>query len=134
MANRFIKGIKALWRGHLTVLKYAFEKKVTLEYPEQKRDAADNFRGKIEHLRDENGKLLCIGCGICQRVCPCKDLIKIEKQKNQNGEISLIYERDDSRCIFCGNCVENCPSHALKFTKEYELASSDKNSFRKVYQ
>ena len=30
-------------------------------------------------------------------------------------------------CIFCGNCVEYCPTNCLSMTEEYELASYDRH-------
>lgn len=133
MFSNFIKGLISIIKAHITVLKYAFEKRVTLEYPEDRRIVSDNFRGQIVHNKDENGKLLCVGCGVCQKVCPCVDLIKIEKIKNEeDNNFSIVYEKDESQCIHCGNCVENCPKKALSFSKEYELATYDKKTFRKV--
>jgi NADH-quinone oxidoreductase subunit I len=34
-----------------------------------------------------------------------------------------VYEIHMLRCIFCGYCVEACPTEALGMTGEYELAS-----------
>ena len=33
------------------------------------------------------------------------------------------YSIDFGVCIFCGNCVEYCPTNCLSMTEEYELAS-----------
>jgi len=29
-------------------------------------------------------------------------------------------------CIFCGECVDNCAFHALEMTKQFELATPNK--------
>jgi NADH-quinone oxidoreductase subunit I len=34
-----------------------------------------------------------------------------------------VYEIHMLRCIFCGFCVEACPTEALGMTGEYELAT-----------
>lgn len=132
MFSDFFKGLKSLFNGHKTVMKQAFQKRVTLNYPEEKREVSENFRGKIEIVKDENDKLLCIGCGLCQKVCPCFGVIKLEKQMEENGKLHIRYERDEAQCIYCGNCVENCPQKALKFTKEYELATDVKSELRNI--
>jgi len=44
----------------------------------------------------------CVGCGICQNVCPA-DAISVE-------EIAMV---DLKRCIGCGCCAEQCPRGAL---------------------
>jgi NADH-quinone oxidoreductase subunit I len=35
----------------------------------------------------------------------------------------VVYEINMLRCIFCGYCVEACPTEALGMSGEYELAS-----------
>ncbi len=112
MINSFINPIKELIKGLYIVLKNGFKPDVTLLYPEQKKSLNQNFRGKIKY-----DKTKCIKCGICKKVCPSKGTITIDKEFIINF----------LQCIFCANCVENCPKGALQITKEYELASKNKN-------
>lgn len=127
MIKKVLNFFEAMFKGHFTVLKNAFRKRVTLEYPEVKRPVNLRFRGKIGFNYDEKGKSPCTACGMCQKVCPCKDLIKIERSKDEHGKFKLEkYEIDTGHCIFCGNCVEICPVNAIKMTKNYELASLNK--------
>ena len=67
---------------------------------------------------DDPEKENCIKCGLCKKVCPVKTAIMI-------GDDFVI---DYTKCIFCGSCTEFCPKNALIRTKEYELASKDKNN------
>ena len=45
----------------------------------------------------------CIGCGICQKLCPAG---AITVQDN----LSHI---DESLCLSCGQCAVKCPRHAI---------------------
>ena len=38
------------------------------------------------------------------------------------------YSIDFGVCIFCGNCVEYCPTNCLSMTEEYELAAFDRHN------
>ena len=38
------------------------------------------------------------------------------------------YSIDFGVCIFCGNCVEYCPTNCLSMTEEYELAAFDRHA------
>lgn len=130
--NKIIKAYKyivALILGHFTVLKHAFKKPVTLEYPEKKCELNLNFRGEHALVLDEDGKLFCTACGTCQRVCPSPGTITIEREKNEEGKSVLKdYKIDLNKCIFCGNCVYHCPYSAIVMTKHYELANEKKSS------
>lgn len=121
MFKNLFNSISSLIKSYMTVLQFVFEKKYLTE-----RKITGNYKGKIRHKRDENGKLLCNGCEICRQVCPCKDLIKIKYMPLNGGTISGIYETDNSRCVFCGNCVEYCPEKALEFAPEYVFATQEK--------
>jgi NAD(P)H-quinone oxidoreductase subunit I len=37
------------------------------------------------------------------------------------------YSIDFGVCIFCGNCVEYCPTNCLSMTEEYELSTYDRH-------
>jgi NAD(P)H-quinone oxidoreductase subunit I len=37
------------------------------------------------------------------------------------------YSIDFGVCIFCGNCVEYCPTNCLSMTEEYELSTFDRH-------
>ena len=114
MMNGFISPVKELFKGLFTVLKNGFKSTITLEYPEKKKNMNSKFRGKIIYNKNE-----CIKCRLCQKVCPSIGTIKIT-----DTDYSINY----AKCIFCGNCVENCPVHALHLTSCYELASDKKEN------
>lgn len=116
------RSILALIIGHLTILKHAFKKPVTLEYPEVRPELNDKFRGKHIYTAEK-----CTGCGICKNVCPV-DAIILEKEKDENNKQKVVtYKIDYEKCIFCGNCVFYCSTNALTMGKEFELATLNKS-------
>ena len=49
----------------------------------------------------------CIGCGMCEVVCPHR----VFRQENRKARI-----RDFDGCIECGACATNCPAAAIRLT------------------
>jgi NADH-quinone oxidoreductase subunit I len=117
--------LKGLW----VTLRYTFKKKVTFQYPEQVKEPRLEFRGILRLYHDDQNQPLCIGCKMCQRSCP-DGCFTIESAKDETGKMRPNrFDWDMSRCCFCGLCVEACPTHAIRFSKQFRMASQDKHKF-----
>lgn len=60
-------------------------------------------------------KNACIGCGICEMVCP-HGVFKV----GTNGRAGIV---DKDGCMECGACAQNCPANALTVTPGVGCAS-----------
>jgi NAD(P)H-quinone oxidoreductase subunit I len=50
-----------------------------------------------------------------------------EFDKASKKKLLKHYSIDFGVCIFCGNCVEYCPTNCLSMTEEYELSTYDRH-------
>jgi len=50
-----------------------------------------------------------------------------EFNKAQKKKQLKHYSIDFGVCIFCGNCVEYCPTNCLSMTEEYEMSAYDRH-------
>jgi NADH-quinone oxidoreductase subunit I len=122
--------LPAIAKGMGITLKHFFRPKVTIQYPEQKREFSPVYRGRHILMRDENGAERCTACGLCALSCPA-EAITMTSAERQPGEEKLYreekyastYEINMLRCIFCGLCEEACPKEAIFLTEE--LVSAD---------
>ncbi len=114
--------IKPVLVGLKVTLKNLFRKKVTLQYPDEKSERSDRWRG-IHRLRfdEETGKPRCVACGLCAAVCPAKAIRVVASEDEKGVRYPKEFVVDLLRCIFCGFCQEVCPKGAIYLSKEYEL-------------
>ena len=117
-----------LLEGFGVTLKRMFMPKMTIQYPEEKREMAERFRG-LPSLRSdpETNEALCVACGLCARICPTSclemNVIPSEEGDRELGEFIL----RSGRCLFCGLCAQDCPVDAITLSNEYELSVLDRD-------
>lgn len=124
-------GFRSLVTGMRLTLTEFFKPPVTLQYPHESLKMQPRFRGHIELVRDEQtGKPLCFACKLCERACP-SDCIKVEGVKLEGEKRKTVteYRLDFTKCSLCGSCIEACKANAIRFSKEYNLASTSKEEF-----
>ncbi len=117
-------------RGLVLTFRHIFVKPVTAQYPHQKRDLPDGYRGVIVHLRYDDGSEKCVGCALCEAACPshCITVVSGEDPALPQRRIAKEYILDVTKCVFCGFCVQACPVDALAASKEYEMATDNKRN------
>lgn len=107
-------GLRVSWRT-------MFEKKVTLEYPEERPIVPPGHRGL--HGYDEE---LCISCDMCANACPVS-CIYIQSVGKGDNALMTQFDIDYTKCLFCDLCTPPCPTECIWMTQEYDLASYAKD-------
>jgi NADH-quinone oxidoreductase subunit I len=122
-------GFVSLIRGFTVTMRNLWRKPVTEAYPEEPVHFQARYRGIHVLQRDEHGLEKCVGCFLCAAACPAR-CIYIEAAENTEGRrisagerYARVYNIDYSRCIFCGYCVESCPTDAITHGHSFELAT-----------
>jgi len=124
-------GTWSLLVGLSITLKYFFQPVVTVQYPHAVLPMTPRFRGHIELLRDENTLgHKCIVCMSCQKACPSGCIAVAGKKLEGSKKTTLTgYTLNFTTCSLCGLCVESCPTNALVFSKEFNLAGTAREAY-----
>jgi len=135
MIKYFKTNIEGAWTlavGMWITFCHMFRRRVTLDYPYKSLTMTPRYRGHIDLIKDETtGKPKCIVCMACQRACP-SGCIKLDgvKPEGATRKEPTSYTLNFTTCSLCGLCVESCNFGALKFSKEYNLASLRKEDYQ----
>jgi len=109
--------LKPMWVTLKKMFKTTFHRPVTIMYPYEKEWVPDNYRGRPGLIFDR-----CLGCSICERMCPTKCIDMVDTP-DDNGKTVSRPQVNLGRCMMCGYCAEYCPVNAMIVTPDYELAA-----------
>ena len=129
--NDIISGTKSLAIGMNITVRELFKPVVTEQYPYFVPVMTPRFRGHIELIANgETGEPNCVVCGMCQRACPSNCItLDGEKPEGAKKKVLTTYILDFTKCSLCGSCVESCNFNAIKFSRDYNLASTRKEDY-----
>jgi Ni,Fe-hydrogenase III small subunit/NAD-dependent dihydropyrimidine dehydrogenase PreA subunit len=84
----------------------------TVKFPKAEPSLPERFCGRpiLDYAKCSND------CELCIDKCPTGAL------KKENNALTI----DMGRCLFCGQCAQNCPADAIKFSRDYRLAARTK--------
>lgn len=115
--------------GLKVTIKHMFSPTVTLEYPDERPQIPDNYRGVPTLVKDPNGREKCVSCQLCEFVCPPKAIRITPGSIDENAVTAHVekapeeFEINMLRCIYCGLCQEVCPEEAIFLQDIYSLSS-----------
>ena len=112
--------LRELVKGLALTGRHMFQRKITIQFPEETTPQSNRFRGLHALRRYPNGEERCIACKLCEAVCPAL-AITIESDQREDGtRRTTRYDIDLTKCIFCGFCEEACPVDAIVETRVLE--------------
>ena len=109
-----------LLRGMVLTGRHLFRRSITVQFPEEKTPISPRFRGLHALRRYPNGEERCIGCKLCEAVCPALAITIETAERDDGTRRTTRYDIDLTKCIFCGFCEESCPVDSIVETGMFE--------------
>jgi NADH-quinone oxidoreductase subunit I len=121
-SRHFFRNLFGFLRGRPTAF--------VVQYPEERVDYPDAFRGMPVLMQLDNGLPKCVACGLCEFACPtdCISIVPGELPEHGIERYPEAFDIDMSRCMFCGLCEEACPEEAIVMSREVEIATFDRGA------
>lgn len=114
--------------GLKITMKNMLKPPVTLEYPDERPDIPEGYRGVPTLVKDPNGREKCVSCQLCEFVCPPKAIRITPGDIPEDAEDAHVekapqeFEINMLRCIYCGLCQEVCPEEAIFLQDIYSVS------------
>jgi NADH-quinone oxidoreductase subunit I/NAD(P)H-quinone oxidoreductase subunit I len=114
--------VQSFWHGMSITLSHVLRRPITIQYPDRTdlhvRDTLPpRYRGFLEV-----DVTICTGCQACERACPisCIQIILEKDPANPKQRVVTQFDIDEGKCMYCGLCVEPCPTGSIQHTREFE--------------
>ncbi len=120
--------LRSLWVTFL----HMFEKRVTIQYPEEKPKLPARWRGRIVLTRDPDNGERCVACYLCAAACPVDCISLQATEDGNNRRYPEFFRINFSRCIFCGFCEDACPTYAIQLIPDFEMSEYNRQNL--VYE
>ena len=112
-----LQGLWVTWRA-------MWQRKGTVNYPEEKTPQSFRYRGLHALRRYPNGEERCIACKLCEAICPAQAItIEAGPRRNDGTRRTTRYDIDMVKCIYCGLCQEACPVDAIVEGPNFEYST-----------
>ena len=128
-------GLKSLATGLGVTFREYLTKKVTEQYPENRKTTlhvSPRHRGRLIMPQDAEGNNKCIACKLCEMACPNGTIKGVQKPvETEDGKKQRVlddYMYDLGECMFCELCVNACPHDAIQFVNDFEHATLSRGS------
>lgn len=116
--------VPSIIKGLGITLSRIFKKKVTMQFPEERWEVREGYRGAPVLVKDDENRPKCVACSLCEYVCPPKAIYIVPSELEEGNNVErgpAVFNINMLRCIFCGLCEEACPEEAIFMSKEYAL-------------
>ncbi|MEO0604702.1 MAG: NADH-quinone oxidoreductase subunit I [Myxococcota bacterium] len=112
---------RALW----VTFRNFFRSRVT-EGIRSEQSRAPRYKASFALVHDENGEEACIGCKLCEVICP-STIISVTPAGKRNSPVTgkkrgycEDFTLDLQACIYCELCVQVCPTDAIVMLRVQE--------------
>jgi NADH-quinone oxidoreductase subunit I len=125
--------LPAVFQGLAKTMQWMWRPAATLQYPEVKRVTRKGYRGEHRLKKDDQGRMKCVACFMCQTSCPaeCIEITAGPSPWPDRDKVPVEFRIDMLKCIYCGMCEEACPCDAIELTQTYTQVATSREE--KIY-
>lgn len=129
MVGQYILNIKnsavSVLEGMAVTMSWMFRRPLTIQWPDRiERPLEETLPERSRGLLEMEPRI-CSACLACEKACPIDCIaINVEKDPETKKRHMTKFDIDAAKCMYCGLCVEGCPTGALRHTTIFAAANS----------
>ena len=121
--------LPAIFKGMSITFMRLFKPKITMQFPEERWTVREKYRGMPVLVSDDEGRPKCVGCSMCEYVCPPKAIYIVPQALEAGNKVErgpAVFDLNMLRCIYCGLCEEACPEEAIFMSQHYMVYGAER--------
>ncbi|OFZ39281.1 MAG: hypothetical protein A2504_07930 [Bdellovibrionales bacterium RIFOXYD12_FULL_39_22] len=112
--------------GMAVTFSWLFRRPITIQWPDKiEKPLEETLPERTRGILEVETRI-CTGCLACQKACPI-DTISIDMERNAETKERFIarFDIDAAKCMYCGLCVDACPTGAIRHTTLFAYATDN---------
>ena len=128
------RGLFSTLEGMAVTFSWLFRRPITIQYPDKMEQPLEETLPEKSRGILEVEMSICTACLACEKTCPINTIaINVERNAETKERFITRFDIDAAKCMYCGLCVEACPTDAIRHTTQFAMSTDNLDNLHLEY-